>query len=304
MTSLVPTVTLPGKAMPLADPELWARIQAHPFDKPGVDMPFSRRLAEENGWTDSFALEVIEEYRRFVYLACTAGEEVTPSDEVDQVWHLHLTYSRDYWGTFCADVLRRPLHHGPTEGGPAERSRYEANYFRTMELYQQAFGMDGPPMHIWPPSQIRFNPKSRFARVNMGLFKIAPRKSTREKVIPWLGGISFAGCMLTMIDHRYTSLIPLAFLCFTAVIALDEFWPGKSKLPRKLKKSRQETVRQPQHGYLIGFTVTYGVVSGVETMAISDASVSGDGDGGGGDGGGDSGCGGGCGGGGCGGCGG
>src|SRR5688572_11688538 len=115
MTSLIPTVVLPDRAKMDADAELWARIQAHQFDKPGVEMPFTRRLAEENGWPESFALEVIEEYRRFVYLACTAGEEVTPSDEVDQVWHLHLAYSRDYWDEFCGKVLRRPLHHGPTE---------------------------------------------------------------------------------------------------------------------------------------------------------------------------------------------
>ena len=25
--------------------------------------------------------------------------------------HLHLTYTRSYWTTFCGEVLRAPLHH-------------------------------------------------------------------------------------------------------------------------------------------------------------------------------------------------
>ncbi len=66
------------------DPELLARIEAHKLDKEGAALPFSERLAQENGWPQAYALRVIQEYRRFVYLACIAEEEVTPSDEVDQ----------------------------------------------------------------------------------------------------------------------------------------------------------------------------------------------------------------------------
>ncbi|MCX5952813.1 MAG: hypothetical protein NTZ40_04815 [Cyanobacteria bacterium] len=32
----------------------------------------------------------IEEYRKFVFLALVAGHQITPSDQVDQVGHLHL----------------------------------------------------------------------------------------------------------------------------------------------------------------------------------------------------------------------
>ncbi|MEK6230809.1 MAG: hypothetical protein N2A42_03075 [Luteolibacter sp.] len=33
------------------------------------------------------------EYKRFVALAMLAGHPVTPSEEVDQAWHLHLVYT-------------------------------------------------------------------------------------------------------------------------------------------------------------------------------------------------------------------
>jgi hypothetical protein len=41
-----------------------------------------------NGWSRPFALRAIEEYRKFVFLALVADHQVTPSDQVDQVWHL------------------------------------------------------------------------------------------------------------------------------------------------------------------------------------------------------------------------
>ena len=74
--------------------DLRARIQGFPLDEPGSVFPFSARLARENGWSREYALRALEEYRRFVYLAMTAGHPVTPSEEVDEVWHFHLTYTR------------------------------------------------------------------------------------------------------------------------------------------------------------------------------------------------------------------
>jgi hypothetical protein len=58
-------------------------VQWHP-DDPRSAFPFSKRLARENGWTTAHARRVIEEYKRFVFLARHAGHAVTPSDAVDQ----------------------------------------------------------------------------------------------------------------------------------------------------------------------------------------------------------------------------
>ncbi|MFM8953133.1 MAG: glycine-rich domain-containing protein, partial [Planctomycetaceae bacterium] len=96
---------------------LWAGISAHPLDDPRAPLTFTARLARENGWSIARAVRVVEEYRRFVLLAVTVGEPMTPSEDVDQVWHLHLVYTRDYWNAFCDGVLGVPLHHGPTRGG-------------------------------------------------------------------------------------------------------------------------------------------------------------------------------------------
>ncbi|HEU0297945.1 MAG TPA: hypothetical protein VFR37_00780 [Longimicrobium sp.] len=147
------------------DPELRARIQAFSPDEPGVVFPFSARLAREHGWTRAFAEQVVKEYRRFLYLAMTAGHPVTPSVQVDEAWHLHLTYTRSYWDELCGRVLGRPLHHEPTKGGAAEGAKFVDWYARTLESYRAAFGQ-GPPRDIWPAPGERFAAEGRVRQVS------------------------------------------------------------------------------------------------------------------------------------------
>jgi hypothetical protein len=151
--------------------ELWHRIAAHEIGPPDVSLTFTARLARENRWSLAHAEAVIGEYKCFCYLALTAGHEVTPSDAVDQAWHLHLTYSRDYWQVFCPEVLRSDLHHGPTKGGAAERDRFYHQYAATLAAYEAAFGA-APPPDIWPPAHRRFSVDPKGVRVNFsdGIF--------------------------------------------------------------------------------------------------------------------------------------
>lgn len=141
--------------MPLSDPALWSRLEALSFGPNDGAFGFVDRLARDNGWRKLFAARVVEEYRRFLYLCGVAGQPVTPSDEVDQAWHLHLTCTRSYWDDLCGDVLGRPLHHEPTRGGPDQRRKYDAQYRATLELYVRQFG-EAPPVDIWPDVAIRF----------------------------------------------------------------------------------------------------------------------------------------------------
>ena len=147
-----------------AQRQLWARIQAHPLDQPDAVLPFSQRLARENDWSQNFALAVMEEYRRFVFLAMVAGHPVTPSDQVDQAWHLHLLYTQDYWGPFTA-LLPHPLHHQPTAGGPEERRKFSDWYSKTLHSYRRWFGVH-PPVEIWPPGVERFGRDLCWMRMN------------------------------------------------------------------------------------------------------------------------------------------
>jgi hypothetical protein len=146
------------------DHPVWRAVQDHEIGSPDAALTFVARLARENRWDVAFAERVVGEYKRFCFLAVTAGHEVTPSDAVDQAWHLHLTYSRDYWQRFCPEVLGTPLHHGPTAGGTAERDRYFEQYALTLKSYEAAFGM--PPEDIWPAASRRFGRDPRAVRVH------------------------------------------------------------------------------------------------------------------------------------------
>ena len=81
--------------------KLWEDLSNFSLDNPEADFSFSQRLARENGWNLAHSLRVIEEYKKFIYMSVVTGKSLTPSDEVDQAWHLHLIYSYSYWVEMC-----------------------------------------------------------------------------------------------------------------------------------------------------------------------------------------------------------
>ncbi len=144
--------------------QLWDRISQFEFDNAQIQFNFTDRLARENNWTRSYSKEVIEEYKKFMYLCCTLPNGATPSDQVDQVWHLHLTYTKSYWIDFCKNTLHQEVHHNPTEGGTSEKDKFNTIYSLTKEAYQKVFHQE-PPIDIWPYNQERFG-EIHFERVN------------------------------------------------------------------------------------------------------------------------------------------
>ena len=131
----------------MRNPELWSRLQAHRFDAP-VETPFSAKLAVIENWRDDYTARAVEEYRKFLYLTQMGEEQITPSVPVDRVWHLHLTYTENYWEELVGRVIGRPLHHRPCNA-PAELPRYRQQYQKTVALYRKEFG-EAPPPDIWP----------------------------------------------------------------------------------------------------------------------------------------------------------
>ena len=144
---------------------LWNRVRSFELDDPGAALTFTKRLARENGWAFDYALRAVEEYKKFIFLLCVANHPLTPSDQIDQVWHLHLLYTQSYWGDFCGHVLGRPVHHGPTKGGETENTKFTNWYEKTTALYQSFFA-HSPPADLWPPSEVRFR-EVNFRRVNV-----------------------------------------------------------------------------------------------------------------------------------------
>jgi hypothetical protein len=165
-------------------PYLRERVECFQLDEPGIALPFTSRLAREQGWSHAFAGRVAREYKRFVVLAMESGHMVTPSAAVDQAWHLHLVYTRSYWQRLCRDTLGTDLHHEPTSGGVAEAAKFNDWYARTLESYRRIFGEE-PPVDIWPPPEQRFANAGDERWVDRAAFWLLP-KPKLSTLAAWL----------------------------------------------------------------------------------------------------------------------
>lgn len=126
---------------------LWQRLHQYEFGGEHHEA-FLTRVAHACQTTREGAQAALEEYRRFCFLAISAGHPVTPSELIDQVWHAHMTDTRDYWQRFCPQVLEQSLHHAPSLGGTQEQERHQQQYRETYISYERFFG--DPPAAQWP----------------------------------------------------------------------------------------------------------------------------------------------------------
>ena len=205
------------KRMSPSQSSLWNRLEAFTIGDPEASLGFAQRLARDSNWSLAFARRVIEEYKKFLFLAMEAGHPVTPSDEVDQAWHLHLVYTESYWNELCRDILPRPLHHGPTKGGKREGDKFNDWYAKTLRSYERFFGQ-APPADIWPAAAVRFGLAPHFRRINVAENYIIPKRFTR---IGMTAGACAAatllvGCGLTL--GPGDSALPIIVFAFFALV--------------------------------------------------------------------------------------
>ncbi len=197
---------------------LWQAINAFDMDAADAAFPFSRRLARDNGWSHSFARATIEDYKRFIYLICVSGTMLTPSDVIDEVWHLHLIYSENYWDRFCGETLHRKIHHGPTKGGEAEAGKYLNAYQRTLTLYVQEFGTPPPPT-LWPDEKTRFERPQNIQRIDISDKIILPKRQVflcLSLGLPLL----LAGCEMKWTHNTPHLLLWLGFGLLVLILSL------------------------------------------------------------------------------------
>ena len=161
--------------------DLIRRVPDFQFEESDQSLTFAARLAREQGWSRAFAERAILEYKRFAILAVCRGP-VSPSEVVDQVWHLHLTYTRSYWTRFCKEVLQAELHHEPTKGGPAEFARHFGQYSRTLREYEEVFG-EVPPDDIWPEPRAQFQQAGAGRWVDPSRYWIIPKRPRKPVAI-------------------------------------------------------------------------------------------------------------------------
>lgn len=211
---------------------LWRSIETMRVQPKGAAVTFVARLARENGWSAAYADAVFGEYRRFLYLAATSGRPVTPSEDVDQAWHLHLGYSRHYWDVLCGQILGRAFHHEPTAGGRDEVVRYHSQYEATLWLYQKTFGVS-PPADIWPNAGVRFAARPQW--VDRARFWLVPKALTSRAAGLATATALLGACTMFTDDSGspgiLTFVLALLFVVafFVGLLALARFNEAKER---------------------------------------------------------------------------
>lgn len=196
---------------------LWRALRGMHIELKGAALSFLARLARENGWSPAYAEAVIEEYRRFLYLAATGRHPVAPSEDVDRAWHLHLTYTRHYWEVLCAQMLGRPLHHEPTAGGRDEAARHRAQYEATLWLYRETFGAP-PPADIWPEAGTRFAARPQW--VDRARYWLVPKAMAGRAAGAALATTSLGACTMLAANKGGGSTGLMAGLAVLAIFVI------------------------------------------------------------------------------------
>ena len=98
------------------------------------------------------------EYARFLTMVYFSKHTLTPSEEVDQIWHAHQAFTVDY-RNFCNEIFGRFIHHTPTVGGQEDTDKFTGIYAATLEFYKFLFKQE-PCKGLWPSPSDRFNPET------------------------------------------------------------------------------------------------------------------------------------------------
>jgi hypothetical protein len=124
-------------------------------------IPASIKIDLENKYSKSLSEYLCEEYSRFMTMAYFTNNSLTPSEEIDQVWHLHQCETALY-RDFCKQVYNKFIPHLPTSGGSEEDSKFLAYYENTLEFYRFLFKQN-PIRAFWPVPEARFAPEAYMA---------------------------------------------------------------------------------------------------------------------------------------------
>mmetsp|Transcript_723 Transcript_723/g.851 ORF Transcript_723/g.851 Transcript_723/m.851 type:complete len:244 (+) Transcript_723:613-1344(+) len=137
-----------------------------------LEMPstYKENLMLEQMICSNTADKWIFEYKLFLTLGYLSKTSITASEETDQAWHLHQTYTRHY-RTSMAKYLKRTFKHQPTLGGASEINLYDGMYASTIKFYKDVFRTH-PPDEVWGSVEARFNPV-KFTFRNVNLFRLA-----------------------------------------------------------------------------------------------------------------------------------
>ena len=129
---------------------LWLKLNLMNAQGMQAFAPLMKMMEQQMGGNSEMAQRVIEEYRKFLFLAMRAGHQVIPPGVINDVWMMHLQNAQNYWENLGQMIAEKPVAKGLDAKGFANAADA---WTATLQSYEQIFGTK-PPMDIWgkPPT--------------------------------------------------------------------------------------------------------------------------------------------------------
>ncbi|MGJ8621465.1 MAG: hypothetical protein ACSHW1_01730 [Yoonia sp.] len=135
-----------------SDRALWHRLEGYSFHERPLRRSLVECLRDATGHSEDVCYTLVEEYRRFMYLVGSTGDDLVPSPIVDVVWRLHSADTNAYFDDFCRRIIGRKIHRPEAEPAGPLPFHDDPAYARTLELYAQEFG--SPQVQYWPDPDV------------------------------------------------------------------------------------------------------------------------------------------------------
>jgi hypothetical protein len=137
---------LPAKLVTVE--EAWNYIQA-------IDMSLFRTKLLQPRWGRPMPEQVVDhavqDYRRFLFLMRKyPGETLSPTLDIDLLWHEHIMDTRPYFQDM-ASIYGRYVHHEPGRTPGQRTPELKTSFLRTCELYRKEFGDELQTFFADPP---------------------------------------------------------------------------------------------------------------------------------------------------------
>ena len=98
-----------------------------------------KRLTDRYKWPSENASEAVRRYKNFLLLLLKYPDEVlAPAPDIDEAWHNHILFTREYMRD-CQAIFGNYLHHAPSRNSPEEKKVMLEAQSRTSDLYIQEF---------------------------------------------------------------------------------------------------------------------------------------------------------------------
>ncbi len=152
------------------DRRLWHRLEGYSFHERPLTQSLVDRLIAETGHSVDTCYTLVEEYRRFMYLVGSTGDELAPSPIVDLVWQMHVSDGRAYFDDFCPRVIGRTIHRPDGDQPQLIGFQDDPAYGRTLDYYTQEFGR--PQVQFWPDPDLTVVRMSNLVFWGIGLVAI------------------------------------------------------------------------------------------------------------------------------------